>query len=291
MKHILTNHPLDSIANIGVIVRPQSDLSALIKRLNDAFEKHNITLSIESEGAKFLGMKNGVEFGDLIKSSDMLISLGGDGTLLSVCRRSYGWDIPILGIHAGQLGFLTDRKADEIEVCVQDLLKGNYRIDERMMLEVTLEGEKNSIKTVAFNEVVFSRASISSMAKIDAYIDEKPFNAYYGDGVIVCTPTGSTAYNISAGGPIMYPLSKALIITPICPHSLTQRPLVLPSEFELTLKSSDETVLVVDGQDTYDMCEWKQVRVKMAPKTAKLVHSLGRNYFDVLKEKLRWGDA
>lgn len=290
MKRTSPHNPLKSIKNIGVIIRPQSDLSEPLKRMENALKKHNISLHVEEKGASFLGKSEGVSFENLAQKCDILISLGGDGTLLSVCRRAYEYEIPVLGIHAGELGFLTDTKLDEMESFLDALARGEYRIDNRMMLEVTLQGSTTSTKTVAFNDMVFSRASISSMAKIDAYIDDTLFNAYYGDGVIVCTPTGSTAYNISAGGPIVYPLTEALILTPICPHSLTQRPLVLPADFTLTLQSKDDTVLVVDGQDTYNMNEWKEVQVRIAPKMARLIHNLERDYFDILREKLRWGD-
>jgi len=290
MKQTNSHYPLDSIDNIGVIVRPKSELSSSVTRLENALKTHGISLHVENEGAKYLGRSGGETFDDLAKNCDMLVSLGGDGTLLSVCRRAYEYEIPVLGIHAGQLGFLTDTKLDEMEDFVDALAQGKYRIDGRMMLEVMLQSQGLNVKTVAFNDMVFSRASISSMAKIDAYIDDSLFNAYYGDGVIVCTPTGSTAYNISAGGPIVYPLTEALILTPICPHSLTQRPLVLPGDFTLKLQSMDDTVLVVDGQDTYNMNEWESVQVRIAPKMARLVHNLERNYFDILREKLHWGD-
>jgi len=128
------------------------------------------------------------------------------------------------------------------------------------------------------------------MTTIKAYVDGELFNSYYGDGLIVSTPTGSTAYNLSAGGPVVYPLTEALILTPICPHSLTQRPLVLPVDFEVSFESSDDTVIVVDGQDIYNMSDVDFVSVKMAEKGAKLIHSLKRNYFDVLKNKLHWGN-
>jgi NAD+ kinase len=290
MKRTTILHPHKIVKKVGVILRPNSDLSKSLLRLKNALESHGITLFIEEHGAKYLGQEGGLSFEKLVQECDMLVSMGGDGTLLSVCRRAYEHENPILGIHAGQLGFLTDTKLDEIESFVNALASGEYRIDNRMMLEVLLQGKTSTVKTVAFNDVVFSRASISSMAKIDAYIDNSLFNAYYGDGVIVCTPTGSTAYNISAGGPIVYPLTEALILTPICPHSLTQRPLVLPADFTLTLQSKDETVLVVDGQDTYNMSDWESVQVRIAPKMARLVHNINRNYFDILREKLHWGD-
>jgi len=128
------------------------------------------------------------------------------------------------------------------------------------------------------------------MANIEAYIDNELVNSYYGDGLIVSTPTGSTAYNISAGGPVVYPLTEALILTPVCPHSLTQRPLVLPVNFEVKFKSANsDTLIIVDGQDTYKMGDFDFVSIRIAQNGAKLIHRVDRNYFKVLKDKLHWG--
>jgi len=225
----------------------------------------------------------------MCKASDFLISLGGDGTLISLCRRSLKYHKPVLGIHAGQLGFLTDIQTDEISDFIEELFEGNYRIDTRMMLEVSLHVNGKVEKVVAFNDIVLSRSKISHMSTIKAYVDGQLFNSYYGDGLIVSTPTGSTAYNLSAGGPVVYPLTEALIITPICPHSLSQRPLVLPVDFEIAFESDGDTVIVVDGQDTYTMNEIERVSVRIAKRGAELIHSLDRDYFEILKKKLHWG--
>jgi len=158
-------------------------------------------------------------------------------------------------------------------------------------LEVSLHMGTHIETRVAFNDIVFSRSKISHMSTIKAYVDGTLFNSYYGDGLIVSTPTGSTAYNLSAGGPVVYPLTEALILTPICPHSLTQRSLVLPVDFEITFESSDDTVVVLDGQETYKMNDVECLSVKIAKRGAKLIHSVDRNYFDVLKNKLHWGNV
>ena len=290
MNIIHPTEKLTSITTAGLVIRPKSPFIETYKRLNVALEKHGIVLHVEEESAKNIGVE-GIPFAQLCTICDFIISLGGDGTLLSVCRRSFQYGVPVLGINAGKLGFLTDIELEEMESFIAEMVAGNYRVDTRMMLDVELKKGTQSIHKVAFNDVVFSRASISSMAKIDAYIDGELFNSYYGDGVIVSTPTGSTAYNISAGGPIVYPLTKALILTPICPHSLTQRPLVLPVNFQIELKSDDETVIVVDGQDTYKMDEFDSITLNIAKRGAKLIHSNDRNFFHVLKDKLNWGDA
>lgn len=258
-------------------------------RIKNALEKYNVKLIVEEKSAKLLGCY-GVSFENMCEKSDFLISLGGDGTLISLCRRSFQYEKPILGIYAGQLGFLTDIKSDEIEIFVDKIFKQDYRIDTRMMLEVSLHVKEKKNTIVAFNDIVFSRPKLSGMADIEAYIENKLVNSYYGDGLIVSTPTGSTAYNISAGGPVVYPLTEALILTPVCPHSLTQRPLVLPVNFEVEFKSPDsDTVIIVDGQDTYEMRDFDFVSIKIAQSGAKLIHRIDRNYFEVLKDKLHWG--
>jgi NAD+ kinase len=291
MRVIDTKNRLESISCVGVVTKPKDKtLKKYFQKIKKAFAKFGVKTLLEAKSASYLDLK-GVDFDTLCQKSDLLISIGGDGTLISLCRKSYRYDRPILGIYAGQLGFLTDIKSEEIESFIDNLFDGKYRIDERMMLEITLYTKSEKIDTVAFNDVVFARDSASSMSKIGAYIDGKLINSYHGDGLIVSTPTGSTAYNISAGGPVVYPLTQALILTPICPHSLTQRPLVLPVDFEVEFRSRDDIVIVVDGQDRYEMREFEKVTLKIAKRSAKLIHSIQRNYFEILKDKLRWGDV
>jgi NAD+ kinase len=195
----------------------------------------------------------------------------------------------VLGIILGRLGFLTDILPKELESFLKDFKEDRYKIDTRMMLEATI----GDIRCVSFNDIVITRKSISHMVNIEAKIDGKFVNNYYGDGLIIATPTGSTAYNLSAGGPVVYPLLDAFIMTPICPHSLTQRPLVLPPEFELELstKDIDGAMLIVDGQDTYEMKQNKIVKIKMALRKAKLIVREDRNYFTMLSAKLHWGQS
>jgi len=283
------NEKLDSIGCVGLVTKPNdTSLGGYYQRIKAALEKYNVKLLVETNSAKNLDT-DGIDFKQMCQQSDFIISLGGDGTLISVCRRSYRYDKPVLGIYAGQLGFLTDIKSDEIEDFIDNLFLDKYRIDKRMLLEISLKKESNVKKIVAFNDVVFARDNVSMISTINAFVDEDMINSYRGDGLIVSTPTGSTAYNISAGGPLVYPLTQTLILTPICPHSLTQRPLVLPVDFEIKFRSDDDMLIVIDGQDRYKMRDFDDVTIKIANKSAKLIHSSDRNYFDMLKEKLNWG--
>jgi NAD+ kinase len=197
-----------------------------------------------------------------------------------------------MGINAGNLGFLADIKLDDVDNFLEQLLTGVYRIDDRMMIEGCITSkEGNAKKFFAFNDVVVTRPAISNMVKIHASIDGERFNTYRGDGLIISTPTGSTAYNLAVGGPMVFPLTEAFILTPISAHSLTQRPLVLPADFTIELNSPDERVIaMIDGQDDYEMYEGDVLSIKVAAEGARLLHRKERNYFSVLKEKLNWGD-
>lgn len=276
------------IKRVGVVLRPSSpDIKDVFLRVKKAFEKEGIEVLLDSISASMIGVL-GQEFDLMCKRSDILVSVGGDGTLLSVVRRSYKYHKPVLGIHVGKLGFLTDILPDEIESFIKKLKEKKFRIDNRMMMEASINSDENKI--YSFNDIVITRESISKMIEIDAYIDKKWFNTYYGDGLIISTPTGSTAYNLAASGPVVYPLTNAYILTPICPHSLTQRPLVLPADFEIEIKTkSSKALMILDGQEIYRFGPDDTITIKKAKKGAKLIHRLERNYFEVLREKLHWG--
>ena len=297
MHFIFNDEKLDTIKTVGLVVRPDSKhLLPYYGTLKSALEKHGVNLLIAQNSADTLGIDGGIPRNDMFEQSDILVAFGGDGTLLSLARRSYHHDKPILGINAGNLGFLTDIQLDEIESFVDKLFTGEYRIDHRMVLEVELHSATGTKNLIALNDVVLSRPSIEGMINVDAYVtsknasmDKKHLNRYRGDGLIISTPTGSTAYNLSAGGPIVFPLTEALILTPICPHSLTERPMVLPADFDVSFTSEDETIIVVDGQDIYNLKFFDSLSIKIASRATRMIHREERNYFDVLKQKLNWG--
>ena len=294
--HILNDlQPIEKVECVGLVVRPNSpQLKPYYLKLKEKFDSFGIELIVSKRSANYLGCE-GVDEEILFERVDFVVSIGGDGTLISLARRAYKYKKPILGINAGRLGFLTDIKLDEMEEFVEKIVKKEYRIDKRMFLEVELEGDdKKSL--VAFNDVVLIRPSVEGMVDIDAYasskisnMKDKHINNYYGDGLIISTPTGSTAYNLSAGGPIVFPFTEALILTPICPHSLTQKPIVLPADFEVCFEANSQVVVVIDGQDKFDFSKYKRVRVKISKDSINMIHRLERNYFDVIKQKLDWG--
>jgi len=287
------NNKLEQIKIAGFILRPETpEIKPLYEMIKEKFENRGITVLIGSKSADMIGSE-GLDFKEMCNRSDFLVSLGGDGTLLSLVRRSYAFHKPVVGINAGTLGFLADITIEDVDSFLDQLLKGEYRIDNRMMMEgciTTKDGNKKPF--FALNDVVLTRPVISKMAKINASLDGELFNTYRGDGLIISTPTGSTAYNLAAGGPVIYPLTQAFIMTAVSAHSLTnQRPLVVPADFTIDLSSTDEKIIaVIDGQDNYEMHKGDVLRIQGAKIGAKLLHRKERSYFSVLREKLSWGD-
>ena len=287
---ITNNNELLKNKNIaGVILKPNAKhLKEVYIKIKELFNKHNIEIILEENSAKMINQKNALKFDELCIKSDFLVTIGGDGTLISVTRRSFTFNKAVLGINLGTLGFLTTVLPDEIENFLIDFKNDNYKIDKRMMIKANI----GLNESVAFNDVVIRGKSVAHMISLEAFIDGEKFNTYYGDGLVVSTPTGSTAYNLSAGGPIVYPLTQAFIVTPICAHSLTQRPLVLPANFELEISTPNTqgAVVIIDGQDMFELKQNQTIKITIAANTANLIRTKNRDYFKVLDEKLNWGN-
>lgn len=281
------------MSTAGFILKPDSpEMGVLYEKIKRQFEAENISVLLSEKSATMIGLE-GISFEEMCLKADFLVSLGGDGTLLSLVRRSYGYHKPVVGINAGNLGFLADITLDEVDMFLGRLLQGEYRIDDRMMIKGYIEkksGEKKHF--IAFNDVVITSPEPSKMVKVNASIDGERFNSYTGDGLIISTPTGSTAYNLSAGGPIVYPLTQAFIVTPVLAHSLAnQRPLVVPADFSIELDAEKyRAIASIDGQEVYELEEGDVLYIAGAKKGAKLIHRKEHNYFSVLREKLHWGD-
>lgn len=226
--------------------------------------------------------------------SDLIIVIGGDGTFLSVVRSMGSRQVPILGVNAGSLGFLTDTSLPDLYTALESVLAGNYNIDSRMMLDAELvRGGEVVAKQVVLNDVVITKGAIARMIELGVEINRQRVAVIRADGIIVCTPTGSTAYSLSAGGPILYPGIGSMILTPICPHTLTYRPVVVSdrSRVELTLQSSSgEVYATFDGQVSVPMLQNDTVRAAKSKSRLKLVSLPGHNYFRVLGHKLRWAE-
>jgi NAD+ kinase len=231
----------------------------------------------------------------LMAQTDLIIVLGGDGTYLSIARLMRDRSVPVMGINMGTLGFLTEIKRSEATEAVTQVLMGNpVTLSERALLEVTLYRKRKVIfRGPVVNDAVVSKGAIARIIGMQISINGRPVNTMRADGIIVSTPTGSTAYSLAAGGPIVDPALPSLILAPICPHSLTQRPLVVPdsAEIEICLKDRPGHVLLtLDGQDAVDMKEGDTVRVRRFKRhSLKLISSPSRDYFSLLREKLKFG--
>ncbi len=247
--------------------------------------------------ARGIGLPNGpVAAGDpagraVIEGSDLIVVLGGDGTMLATSRFIGKVSIPVVGINHGSLGYLTDFRIEEMLPALEKVLAGDYQVDRRVMLDVEHTGGPSAPSRV-LNDVVINKAALSRIIEIEVKLNGLHVNSFRADGLIVATPTGSTAYNLSAGGPIIYPSMNAIVLTPICPFTLTNRPIVVPdtSEIELRLKSdSEDVILGLDGQTGFAMKAGDTVVIRKSEVTFDLVQPANRNYFDVLRNKLKWG--
>ncbi|MBZ7993480.1 NAD(+)/NADH kinase [Campylobacter sp. RM9333] len=233
--------------------------------------------------------KNEIEFD--LENVGLLISLGGDGNIISACRYLANSNIPVFGVNAGNLGFLTEFKTTEFETGMNEFLSGSYKLERPFLLSVQIKLNNGKIlQKYAFNDAVFNRANHLLLADIKTSFKGDIFNNYNADGLIISTPSGSTAYNLSAGGSIIYPLSRVFMLTPICSHSLTQRPIVLPKSFFIDIISANCT-LSIDGQEVFNKDEFKSVRIGLSNVRANIIRRKNSSYFRVLNEKLNWGEV
>jgi NAD+ kinase len=230
---------------------------------------------------------------ELVKGADLFVVLGGDGTMIGAARLIGDAEKPVLGVNFGTLGYLADFTVEDMLPALELVLAGDYTIDRRLMLSATVErGGKQHMHDRVLNDVVISKSALARIVEIETHIDQKFVNVFRADGLIISTPTGSTAYNLSAGGPVIYPSMNAVVITPICPHTLSNRPLVVPddAEFELTLKTPrEEVALTLDGQVGMPLEYEDRVTVRKSRTGFNLIQAHTRNYFDVLRNKLKWG--
>lgn len=289
------------VDKIGVFLRPNTptlkDSFALFVRIANDF---GIEIALEANSAEMIGESNGIRFAELCAWSDVLVSIGGDGTLISLIRHSIDFNKPIFGVNMGRVGFLTAIQIDELSDFLSKLKRGDFALYSHLLLKGEIISESNSTNPNApqnpqtlrcVNEFLITKQNISGMISIEAKINDKYFNTYRADGLIIGTPTGSSAYNISAGGPIVYPYNRNILLTPVCAHSLTQKPLILNDEFSLEFAVSEGNAkIIIDGQDIIDFPQGAKFCVSILDKNAHLIYDKARDYFAVLREKFGWGD-
>ncbi len=290
-------HPGKSFQTIGVISRPRrSNLAVVVPPLLKWLKERGIQTFYDEETATCMpAVSKGLTRPLVADSSQLLLVLGGDGTMLAAARLAAPRGIPILPINMGSLGFLTSFTIEELYPALEETLGGRFSVSERVMLNVELERAGKTIdRQRVLNEGVINKGALARMIELELAIDSEFVCRYRADGLIVATPTGSTAYSLSAGGPIVHPAVESFIITPICPHTLSDRPVVVrdSSCIELRLSGSTESVfLTLDGQKGIPLQAADRVRICRAKELLKLIQPPKKSYFEILRNKLKWGEA
>ena len=228
----------------------------------------------------------------MFKESDVAVVLGGDGTLLSASDMASSFDVPLLGINLGHLGFMADVEEKNIEASLNTFLDGGYKIDRRFMIDAFIEKKDGSRLTIsALNDIVVTRASYQRMVAFDIKVNGDNLATYQGDGLVVATPTGSTAYSMSAGGPVVDPSLEVCIITPVCPHTMSSKPVIVPgqAEIQIDFKSTfdDKAMLTADGKEGIGLCEGDVIKIKGSERKLGLIRLLNRSFYDILNLKLQ----
>jgi len=291
---------MPEIKRIGIVLKPhQPDALKTLCELIQWLSQRGIELvggpEIEREQVEHeTGCSvTEVEPASLAASVDLILVLGGDGTMISTARMIGDYEVPVLGVNYGGLGYLAEFRIEELYLGLESILSGNYRLDRRVMLHVDLERDESPIAVNrVLNDVVINKSALARIVEIDVFLNQLFVNSFRADGLIISTPTGSTAYNLSAGGPVIFPSMNAIVITPICPFTLSNRPIVVPDDaiIELRLKTDQEEVaLTLDGQVGFPLKVDDRVVIRKSNTTFNLIQPSNRNYFDVLRDKLRWG--
>jgi NAD+ kinase len=291
---------MTSIKRIGVVVKPhQPEALETLCKLTEWLTARGIALvggnavdreRIEHETGCVIEV---IPEEELPQKVDLILVLGGDGTMIATARMLGDCEVPVIGVNYGGLGYLAEFRIEELFTALESILAGDYKLEKRVMLAVELRrGDELVTKNRVLNDVVMNKSALARIIQIETYLNDQFVNSFRADGLIVSTPTGSTAYNLSAGGPIIFPTMNAVVITPICPFTLSNRPIVVPDDsvIEVRLMTEKEDVaLTLDGQVGFPIQARDRVVIRKSNTTFNLVQPKNRNYFDLLRDKLRWG--
>ena len=291
-----------NITRVGIVTkRGLIAASDHLERLGGWLQRRGIEPVFDADTAELAGRTSSTESysrDDLPNHVDLVVVLGGDGTLLSMATRTAqcGRDIPILGVNFGSLGFLTETRIDELYDVLESAIDGTATIDERAMLAAdAYRAREHFDSRIVLNDVVFTKAALSRIIELSVSVGSGLVTKVKADGLIIASATGSTAYNLAAGGPIVHPRADAIILTPIAPHTLTNRPIIIPGSEVIEVRpqvqgSLDEIFVTYDGQYGYPLQEGDVVRVRRSERCLKLIKAPARSYFELLREKLKWGE-
>jgi NAD+ kinase len=284
---------LPVMKNIAILCKVGDDPMTVLSELVPWLGSRGYRVLLEPGVARARGMDEYAE-DDMPATADMAIVLGGDGTMLRAAREFDGHPVPLLGVNLGGLGFITEVNREEVFEALEYVLSGDCPREDRMRIIADVKREGMSVETAtALNDVVIAKGSLARLIEIEATVGGAFVNSFRADGVILSTPTGSTAYSLSAGGPIVRPLLECMVLTPICPHTLTNRPIVLPADESVSLRlvsSGDDALLTIDGQAGVGLRQDDVVEVRRSPHKTTFLMPSKRDYFQVLRSKLKWGE-
>lgn len=281
---------------IGVFCKPKPTVDKkLVSELSQWLESRNCTVYMDPETAEIIGKTSCSSKEEVAALSELVIVLGGDGTLLNVAGKVHPHGVPILGVNLGSLGFLTEITLEDLYPTLEHVFDGKYEIENRMLLNAGVWRAGKKIEDFnVLNDIVINKGALARIVNLKVDVNDQYMTSYRADGLIIASPTGSTAYSLSAGGPIIHPSMRALVLSPICPFALTNRPIVIPDQsiikVQLTTRYEDEDVrITLDGQQGCDMRSGDILEAKKAEISVKLVQAPGKNYYQLLRKKLQWG--
>jgi NAD+ kinase len=282
-----------TVALIGKYNSPEIGDSLL--RLAGFLVEKQITVLVERQTASSAGIAGypTASLEEIGEQADLAVVLGGDGTMLNIARALYTYGVPLVGINQGRLGFLTDVSVDAMLETMEEILDGDYLSEARFLLTVTIRRQgENVFEACAFNDAVVSKGATARLIELEVFVDGQFVYSQRSDGLIISTPTGSTAYALSSGGPILHPTLEAVVLVPICPHTLSNRPIAVNSEstIEILLLHADDARVHFDGQRHFDLQENDWVIVRRSKQMVHLLHPFGHSYYDMLRQKLHWGE-
>ena len=285
---------MPTISTVGICSKPNSaEALSIVPRLLDWLRERSIAVRCDAETAAYATGVHGLPRGDVPQGCDLMIVLGGDGTLLSAARAIGGLEIPLFAVNLGGLGFLTAITTAEIYPELERALRGEHRVARRKLLAVeVVRGDETVASYHALNDAVLTKVAIARMIDLEAWVDQQLVCEYKADGLIVSTPTGSTAYSLSAGGPVIFPSVPAILLTPICPHTLTNRPVLVPETSVIRILAhnpQESTYLTIDGQVGTTVLDGDAIVCRSSDHALHLIRPPHAMFFDVLRQKLDWG--
>ena len=283
------------LKKIGVYAKKNHpDAEQLALMICERLQRDGIEVLLEDSLAEQIGQVNGYAEEDLPTQVDLIIVLGGDGTLISVARKIGELNVPILGVNLGRLGFLTEVTRDELPGMLELLARGEYQVSDRMMLDAIIHRAGKEVgRYTVLNDIVINKGALARIIDMETSVDGRHLSTYKADGLIISTPTGSTGYNLAAGGPIIFPEINSLVISPICPHMLTNRPIIVWSRSVIEIKvdfEDDVVFFTADGQVGRKLLPGDVVEVRRSESRTRLVSSPSKDYFQILRTKLSWGE-